>query len=82
MYLEPRGNRNAGSRHQLDLQFGKGFRVGPVRLEVLARVINVLDNEHPTGICGRRTGCGDYEMGDAGEWQQPRRYQLGFRLEF
>jgi outer membrane receptor protein involved in Fe transport len=82
VYVEPRGNRRADGRHRLDLQFGKGFRVGPTRLQVLARVINATNSQQATGICGSVTGCGAYDMGDATAWQQPRRYELGARVEF
>jgi hypothetical protein len=82
VFLEPRGNREEGPYHQLDLQFGKGFHIGPVHLELLARLINALDSEHTWWVCNKINGCGDFEMGDAIEWQQPRRYEVGFRVEF
>jgi len=81
-FLEPRGNRDAGSYHQLDLQFGKGFTIGPTHLELLATVVNVLDTELTYLVCENVTGCGTYEMGDTIAWQQPRRYGLGFRVAF
>ena len=81
-FLESRGNRDAGGYHQLDLQLGKGFDVGPTHLELLATVFNVFDSECTWNVCGNVSGCGDYEMGDTVQWQQPRRYELGFRVEF
>ena len=47
-----------------------------------ARVINATNSQQPTEICGSVTGCGAYVTGDATAWQQPRSYELGFRLEF
>jgi hypothetical protein len=81
-YVEPRGSGKGGSLHQLDLQFSKGFRVGPTRLVLLGTVINATDSQNANDICGSVTGCGEYDFGDAIEWQQPRRYELGFRVEF
>ncbi len=82
VFLEPRGSRKEGSRSSLDVQAGKGFRIGPTRLRLLASVFNLFDSESVTDVCERVTGCGDLEMGAPIDWQQPRSYQLGLRLEF
>jgi hypothetical protein len=81
-FEEPRGSRAAGSLHQLDLQLSKGFRLGPTRLVVLGTVINATNSQNENEICGSVTGCGDYDFGEAIEWQQPRSYEVGFRVEF
>ncbi len=81
-FVEPRGSGKGGSLHQLDLQFTKGFRVGPARMVLLATVINVTDSQNENDICGSVTGCGEFDFGDGIEWQLPRRYELGFRVEF
>ena len=81
-FVEPRGSGKGGSLHQLDLQFTKGFRVGPTRLVLLATVINVANSQNEDDICGSVTGCGEFDFGDGIAWQQPRRYELGFRVEF
>ena len=80
--LEPRGNRDAFSNFQLDLQVSKGFGVGPVRMVLIGSVYNAFSDEQPTAVCGHISGCGDIEMGDPTDWQTPRRYELGFRVEF
>jgi hypothetical protein len=86
--LEPLGNREADSYQQLDLQVSKGFRAGRVRFVLIGSVLNVLSSEQPTGVCEHISGCGNYEddspisMGDPTEWQIPRRYEVGFRIEF
>ena len=80
--VEPRGSGKGGSLHQLDLQLSKGFRVGPTRLVAIASVINATDSQNETEICGSVTGCGEYGFGEAIAWQQPRRYELGVRVEF
>ena len=82
VFLEPRGSGEGGSRGSLDLQVGKGFRIGMTRLRLLGSVFNLFDSENPIAVCERATGCGDSEMGDPIEWQQPRSYQLALRLEF
>jgi hypothetical protein len=82
VFVEPRGSGKGGSLHQLDLQFSKGFRIGPTRLVLLATVINVSNSQSENSICGSVTGCGGFDFGDGIAWQQPRRYELGFRVEF
>ncbi len=83
VFLEPRGNRRAGRYHQLDLQLGKSFQIGPTNFEMLAAVYNALDSECIWDVCRNVSGCGgEYEVGDAIQWQQPRSYQLGFRVDF
>lgn len=81
-FEEARGNRKAGSLHELDLQLSKGFRLGPTRVVLLGTVINATDSQNGNEICGSVTGCGEYDFGDEIAWQQPRRYELGFRVEF
>jgi hypothetical protein len=81
-FLEPRGSREANSSYQLDLQLSKGFTVGPVRIVLIGSVYNVFSNERPTAVCTHDGGCGAFEMGEPTDWQTPRRYELGFRVEF
>jgi hypothetical protein len=80
--LEPRGNREANTTYQLDLQLSKGFSIGPTRLVLIGSVLNATSAGQPTGVCGHISGCGEFEMGDATNWQTPRRYEVGFRVEF
>jgi len=87
-YLEPRGSRDANEVYQLDLQLTKGFSVGSVRLALIGSAYNVVSNEQPIAVCAHISGCGvaadgaPIEMGDPTNWQTPRRYELGFRVEF
>jgi len=80
--LEPRGSRDANSNYQLDLQISKGFTTGQVRLVLIGSIYNAFSDEPPTAVCSHISGCDDFEMGDPTYWQTPRRYELGFRLEF
>jgi hypothetical protein len=51
-------------------------------MELLATVVNALDSECTFIVCENVTGCGNFEMGDTIQWQQPRRYELGLRVSF
>jgi hypothetical protein len=81
-FVEPRGNRNGDDERQLDLQLTKGFTAGRVRLAVIGSVFNVFSSEQAVAVCQRISGCGEIEMGEPLEWQIPRRYEIGFRVEF
>ena len=81
-FVERRGNRKLGSRHQIDLQLGKGFTFGTTRLKVIGTITNLLDREHPTEVCEFVTGCGNAALGEPLRWQTPRSYGLGARFEF
>jgi hypothetical protein len=82
IFLEPRGSRSGYSDPQVDLQLSKRFRVGDVHLELIASILNVLSSENPTAVCQYESGCGAFTMGQPVAWQQPRRYEAGFRIEF
>jgi hypothetical protein len=82
-FLEPRGNREANDSYQLDLQLSKGFTAGGVRFAVIGSVFNVFSSEQPVAVCHWISGCGlETEMGEPIEWQIPRHYEVGFRVEF
>ena len=86
-YVEPRGSQKANANHQLDLQVSKGFTLGRTRLVLIGSVINALDNEEITAVCGSVSGCtntdGDFvDTGGPTDWQTPMRFELGFRVEF
>ncbi len=82
VFLEPRGSREAFEAYNLDLQLSKGFTVGGVRLLVIGSVLNAFSTEYGTQVCSDIGGCGDFAMGEAIDWALPRRYELGFRVEF
>ena len=82
-FLEPRGSRDGFTAYNLDLQVTKGFTIANrVRLALIGTVYNTFSTEYGTGICDIDYGCGQYEMGDATTWTTPRRYEVGFRVEF
>jgi len=82
MYLEPRGNRSEPGVYQLDLQVAKALTWGRTRLKLIGTIYNALDSESATAACVIDTGCGDFDLGDSIEWQHPRRYELGVRVEY
>jgi hypothetical protein len=87
-FEEPRGNRTANENYQIDIQISKGFALGAVRFELIGTVYNLLSSEQPVDVCGRVSGCADPEgegivsLGAPVDWQKPRSYELGFRVEF
>jgi hypothetical protein len=82
-YAEPRGNRDGWDAYGLDLQVSKGFTIADrVRLLLIGSVYNALSTEYETGVCESISGCGDYELGDPDDWRTPRRWEVGFRVEF
>jgi hypothetical protein len=82
-FLEPRGSRDGFTAYNLDLQVSKGFTIADrVRLVLIGTVYNTFSTEYATGVCDIVYGCGEYEMGDATTWETPRRYEVGFRIEF
>jgi hypothetical protein len=86
--LEPLGSREGSSEYQLDLQLAKGFTTGRVRFVLIGTVLNALSSEQPSWVCDHISGCGfdddgsPINMGDPPDWQTPRRYEIGFRVEF
>lgn len=87
LLLEPRGSRRApNTRSQLDLQVSKGFQLGGVRLEGIVAIQNVLSSEQGTSYRQNENHFTDQDppstWGDITTYSQPRRYELGFRLEF
>ena len=82
-FTEPRGSREGASHPWLDLQFSKGFRIGPTHLDLIVSVLNVLSQETVTWVCEDVPGCGEgFELGDATDWETPRRWEVGVRLTF
>ena len=91
-FTEPRGNREGDDLWQLDLELSKYFTFGDVRARLIGTVFNVFSEEAVTARCGQQafaadgsvvnSTCGSIPFGEATSWQTPRRYEVGFRLEF
>ncbi len=92
VFAEPRGTREGNTNHNLDLQVSKGFTVGQqIRLVLIGSVLNATSTERPlnaTDVCEQTHGCADPEgdgqvaFGSPIDWSTPRRYEVGFRIEF
>lgn len=82
-FTEPRGSREGADHPWLDLQFSKGFRIGPTHLDLIVSVLNVFSQETVTWVCEDVPGCGEgFDLGDPTDWETPRRWEMGFRLTF
>ena len=81
-FLEPRGSRRANDNSQLDLSLTYRLNLGTVGVELIGSAVNVLNTEQATDVCWDVNGCGSYAFSDAITWQTPRRFELGFRIEF
>ncbi len=87
VFLEPRGSRRLPDFYQLDAQLQKDFVLGPLRLGLIGSVFNALDTEIATGRDGS-VGTGtlanpnNVRFNLDNSWQRPRRYEVGFRVEF
>ena len=81
-FTEPRGSREGADYAWLDLQFSKGFRIGPTHLDLIVSVLNAFSQEQVMGICDMVRGCGEFELGEPVSWEDPRRWEVGFRFTF
>ncbi len=87
-YLEPRGSRRMPHFYQWDAQVQKDFLLGPVRVGLIGSVYNVLNTEIATLRDGSVGSSSDIAGADNPNfnlntaYQRPRRYEVGFRLEF
>lgn len=80
IFLEPRGSVETKSVWQLDLQVAKTFTVGSVDLTPVLTVLNVFDRELDNTFFSEAY-IGN-EIGAPSSYRLPRRYELGFRIEF
>lgn len=86
-FVEPRGSRRANSTYQLEIELRKGFQLGRLNLELIGAIENVFGTEQPIGVCQFAGGCtstdGDQlALGEATDYQPPRRYEVGLRVVF
>ena len=49
---------------------------------LIGTVLNAFSTEYGTQVCSDVGGCGGFATGEAIAWAVPRRYELGFRVEF
>ena len=78
-YVDKRGSKNVGNNWEADVRIEQPFKLGPVRASVYTNVFNVFNNQQPTA----RNNNVDYSnYGQSYIWQDPRWWQLGFKIEF
>jgi hypothetical protein len=82
LLVEPRGNRRAGNtRHELDLQVSKGFKLGArTRIELILAAYNAYSAEQ--GLTYQEFEFRSPEWGTPTAFSQPRRWEFGLRFEF
>jgi len=69
------------TRHELDLQISKGFRLGAgTSIELILAAYNAFSVEQ--GLSYQEFEFRSPEWGTPTTYSQPRRWELGFRLEF
>ncbi len=86
-FLEPRGSRRLPHFSQWDAQIQKDVALGPVRLGVIASVFNLLNTEIATARNGSvgstdLTNPDNPQFNDNIDYQRPRSFEFGLRLEF
>lgn len=80
IYLSKRGGYETKSTWQLDLQGSKTWNLKKVDLTVVATVYNVFDRE--LDLTFNSEAFVDVEIGEPLSYRLPRRYEVGFRIEF
>ena len=87
-FLEPRGSRRLPHFYQWDAQVQKDFVIGPVRVGLIGSVYNVLNTEiavlkdGSVGSSPDIAGADNPNFNLNTAYQRPRRYEVGFRVEF
>ena len=80
VFFEPRGSRRGEPNYQFDLQLSKGFALGSIQLQLFLTVLNLFSSEQPVEY---ETGVLQVlPWGTPLEYQLPRRWEVGLRLEF
>jgi hypothetical protein len=79
-FQEPAGSREIGSQYQFDLHIEGQFTIyKSIVAGAYFDLLNITDEQEPTRIQNSATSA---SFGMANQWQIPRRYQVGFKLEF
>ena len=80
IFITPRGAYETKSVWQLDVQGSKTWSLNKVDLTVVATVYNIFDNEADRTF--NTEAYVNREVGETLTWYLPRRYEVGFRIEF
>jgi hypothetical protein len=79
LFIEERGSSDVGANWEADLYVEQPFALGPVEMAVYANVFNAFDNQQVTGRVGNSALA---TFRDPAGWQSPRRFELGFKVDF
>ena len=83
IFLEPRGSRRGQATSNLDLGLAKAVHIGKITLEFNLAVQNVFADEQPTVYNEHENfDPNALQVGEPTKWTQPRRYQIGVRVDF
>lgn len=81
IFQEPRGSSRTEDLHQLDMGLEKQFNLfGTLSVSAIGQVRNVLDHEAATTYFSNAASPATVRTPSA--YQQPRNYQVGFRVDF
>lgn len=80
IFISKRGAYETKSVWQLDVQGSKTWSLNKVDLTVVATIYNILDNEADRTF--NTEAYVNREVGETLTWYLPRRYEVGFRIEF
>ncbi len=79
VFIEERGASEVGANWEADLYLEQPFTVGPLGMAVYANVFNAFDNQQVTS---RASNSALATFRDPTSWQSPRRFEVGFKLDF
>ena len=82
IYLEPRGSRRGRASYNLDLGLAKAIHVKGLSLELNLAVLNAGGDERPRDYNEQEFHPDGRAVGQPTKWTEPRRYQVGVRVEF
>ena len=77
--LAQRGSKTVGSNYDADLYIEQPFRLGPVTASIYANVFNSFNRQRPNARVGNHDLA---TYGQPSAWQNPRRVELGVKIEY
>jgi len=80
IYIEPLGSRRLSPQTLLDLRISKVFRFGDHKVEILADIMNLLQEEAEESIVTRNFYSENFAV--PATWIDPRRAMIGVKLHF
>ena len=81
-FVEPRGSNRLPWQNNLDLRAEKAFTIGRTQVSILLDIFNVLNIDTVTRVRDREDARSNFEFGRVLAIKFPRRFRLGFRMDF